>query len=110
MSDVKPRIQKLCAQKQAHLSHLSILCTILIDRGGVEDTRFDARAKDTKKFRGQGQGQPFRGQILSSIGVARVILIGRGPNHKSHAMTSSEIFKKGTFFGQRYRRMEDLKP
>ena len=45
---------------------------------------------------------------LSSIGVAR-ILIGGGPNHKSHAMTSSEIFKKGTFVGQRYRRMEDLK-
>ena len=32
-------------------------------RGGVEDTRLEA--KDTKKFRGQGQGQPFRGQTLS---------------------------------------------
>ena len=30
-------------------------------RGGVEDTRLEA--KDTKKIR--GQGQPFRGQILS---------------------------------------------
>ena len=39
------------------------------DRGGVEDTRLEAKAKakDTKKFRGQGQGQgqPFRGQNLS---------------------------------------------
>ena len=26
-------------------------------------------------------------------------LIGGGPNHKSHAMTSSEIFEKGTFCG-----------
>ena len=26
-------------------------------RGGVEDTRLEAKAKDTKKFRGQGQGQ-----------------------------------------------------
>ena len=34
-------------------------------RGGVEDTRLDAKAKDTKKIRGQGQGQPFRGQTLS---------------------------------------------
>ena len=32
-------------------------------RGGVEDTRLEAKAKDTKKI--QGQGQPFRGQTLS---------------------------------------------
>ena len=32
-------------------------------RGGVEDTRLEAKAKDTKKIR--GQGQPFRGQTLS---------------------------------------------
>ena len=35
------------------------------DRGGVEDTRLEAKPKDTKKIRGQGQGQPFRGQNLS---------------------------------------------
>ena len=35
------------------------------NRGGVEDTRLEAKAKDTKKVRGQGQGQPFRGQNLS---------------------------------------------
>ena len=34
-----------------------------INRGGVEDTRLEA--KETKKIRGQGQGQPFRGQTLS---------------------------------------------
>ena len=32
-------------------------------RDGVEDTRLEA--KDTKKIRGQGQGQSFRGQALS---------------------------------------------
>ena len=37
----------------------------LIIRGGVEDTRLEAKAQDTKKIRGQGQGQPFRGQTLS---------------------------------------------
>ena len=36
-----------------------------INRGGAEDTRLEAKAKDTKKIRGQGQGQPFRGQTLS---------------------------------------------
>ena len=35
----------------------------MLSRGGVEDTRLEA--KDTKKIRGQGQGQPFRGQTLS---------------------------------------------
>ena len=33
---------------------------------------------------------------LGRIGVARIFDWG-GPNHKSHAITSSEIFKKGTF-------------
>ena len=35
----------------------------IMSRGGVEDTRLEAKAKDTKKIR--GQGQPFRGQTLS---------------------------------------------
>ena len=35
----------------------------MLARGGVEDTRLEAKAKDTKKIR--GQGQPFRGQTLS---------------------------------------------
>ena len=30
---------------------------MLINRGRVEDTRLEAKAKDTKKIRGQGQGQ-----------------------------------------------------
>ena len=38
---------------------------LFTSRGGVEDTRLEAKAKDTKKIRGQGQGQPFRGQTLS---------------------------------------------
>ena len=36
-----------------------------MSRGGVEDTRLEAKAKDTKKIR--AQGQPFRGQTLSRI-------------------------------------------
>ena len=40
---------------------------INITRGGVEDTRLEAKAKDTKKILGQGQcqRQPFQGQTLS---------------------------------------------
>ena len=36
---------------------------VIICRGGVEDARLEAKAKDTKKLR--GQVQPFRGQTLS---------------------------------------------
>ena len=38
---------------------------IVTNRSGVEDTRLEAKAKDTKNIRGQGQRQPFRGQTLS---------------------------------------------
>ena len=36
----------------------------VITRGRVEDTRLEAKAKDTKKIR--GQGEPLRGQTLST--------------------------------------------
>ena len=36
---------------------------MLYTRGGVEDARLEA--EDTKKIRGQGQRQPFRGQTIS---------------------------------------------
>ena len=37
-------------------------------------------------------------QVDTTIGVARIFDWG-GPNHKSHAMTSSEIFEKVIFCG-----------
>ena len=37
--------------------------TKFVNRGEVEDTRLEA--KDAKNIRGQGKGQPFRGQTLS---------------------------------------------
>ena len=57
--------------KQKYQFVMWSLCSgqIIGTRGGVEDTRLEAKAKakDTKKIRGQGQGQgqPFRGQTLS---------------------------------------------
>ena len=47
--------------KQIEYSSLQMLN--LVFRGGVEDTTLEAKAKDTKKIR--GQGQPFRVQTLS---------------------------------------------
>ena len=104
------------------------LVDIIAIRGGVEDTRLEA--KDTKKIRGQGQGQPFRGQNLSRPRTGMLeakdtgasvlqkkkvfknfyqaisnslaypeFLIGGGLNHKSHEMTSSKFFQRGCFCG-----------
>ena len=36
-----------------------------LTKGGVENTRLEAKAKDTKKIRDKGQEQPFREQTLS---------------------------------------------
>ena len=86
-------------------------CTIVYTRGGVEDTRLEAKAKDSlsedRHSRGQGQGPRTQPQVFSKkkkkkgsskkfsgnlqfVGVARIFDWG-GLNHKSHAMTSSKI-------------------
>ena len=76
------------------------------NRGGVEDTRLEAKAKDTKKIQGQGPEcsrprprtkdtaasvlqkkglqKSFSGN-LQFIGEARIFDFG-SVNHKSHAM------------------------
>ena len=94
---------------------------ILICRGGVENTRLEAKAKDTKKsqakesFRGQTLSRPRTGMLeAKDQGHSRkcspkkkglqksfsdnhqFIGVARifewgGLNHKSHAMTSSKI-------------------
>ena len=48
-----------------NVQEISVSQCAVLTRGEVEDTRLEAKAKDTKKIRGQGQGQPFRGQTLS---------------------------------------------
>ena len=49
-------------------------------RGGVKDTRLEA--KDTKKIRGQGQGQPFRGQTLSRPRTGMLEAKAKDQGHK----------------------------
>ena len=55
---------------------------IVLARGGVEDTRLEAKAKDTKKIRGQGQGQPFRGQTLSRPRTGMLEAKAKDQGHK----------------------------
>ena len=52
----------------------------LLLRGGVEDTRLEAKAKDTKKIR--GQGQPFRGQTLSRPRTGMLEAKAKDQGHK----------------------------
>ena len=75
-----------------------VYCTYpgLIRRGGVEDTRLEAKAKDTKKIRGQGQGQgqPFRGQTLSRPRTGMLEAKAKDQGHKAQVLSKKKK-KKG---------------
>ena len=66
-----------------------------MSRGGVEDTRLEAKAKDTKKIRGQGQGQPFRGQNLSRPRTGMLEAKDRGHRRKCSQKKSLQKFFSG---------------
>ena len=65
-------------------------------RGGVEDTRLEAKAKDTKKIRSQGQGQPFRGQTLSRprTGMLEAKAKDQGHKRKCSPKKKEKVFAK----------------
>ena len=63
-------------------------------RGGVEDIRLEAKAKDTKKIRGQGQGQPFRGQTLSRPRTGMLEAKAKDQGHSRKCSPKKKIFKK----------------
>ena len=69
----------------------------IIIRGGVEDTRLEA--KDTKNIRGQGQGQPFRGQTLSRSRTEMLEAKAKDQGHKRKCSpkkkrSSQKFFKR----------------
>ena len=64
----------------------------LLTRGGVEDTRLEAKAKDTKKIRGQGQGQIFRGQTLSRPRTGMLEAKAKDQGHKRKKKRSLQKF------------------
>ena len=67
---------------------------IVTIRGGVEDTRLEAKAKakDTKKIRGQGQGQHFRGQTLSRPRTG--MLEAKDQGHKAQVLSKKKKKKR----------------
>ena len=65
----------------------------LTNRGGVEDTRLEAKAKDTKKIR--GQGQPFRGQTLSRPRTGMLEAKAKDQGHKAQVLLKKKkVFTK----------------
>ena len=73
-------------------------------RGGVEDTRLEAKAKDTKKIRGQGQRQPFRGQTLSRPRTGMLEAKAKDQGHKRKCSP-----KKKRSLQKRFRRSQKKK-
>ena len=67
-------------------------------RGGVEDTRLEAKAKDTKKILGQRQGQPFRGQTLSRPRTGMLEAKAKDQGHKRKC-SKKKVFSKKSFGG-----------
>ena len=59
------------------------------DRGRVEDTRLEAKDKDTKKTRGQGQELHFRGQTLSRPRTGMLEAKAKGEGHKRKCSTKT---------------------
>ena len=69
----------------------------MIIRGGVENTRLEAKAKDTKKIRGQGQGQPFRGQTLSRPRTGMLEAKAKDQGHKRKSAVICKYRTSGIF-------------
>ena len=64
-------------------------------RGGVEDTRLEAKAKDTNKIRGQGQEQPFRGQTFSKPRTGMLEAKAKDQGHKRKCSSrKKKVFTK----------------
>ena len=77
-----------------------VVLAILTSRGGVEDTRLEAKAKakDTKKIRdqGQGQGQPFRGQTLSRPRTGMLEAKAKDQGHKAQVLSKKKKKKRSS--------------
>ena len=71
----------------------------LTSRGGVEDTRLEAKAKakDTKKIR--GQGQPFRGQTLSRPRTGMLEAKAKDQGHKAQVLSKKKKSLHKNFSG-----------
>ena len=82
-----------------------VILFLVFTRGGVEDTRLEAKAKakDTKKIRGQGQGQgqPFRGQTLSRPRTGMLEAKAKDQGHKAQVLSKKKKKRSSQKFFRR---------
>ena len=79
----------------------------MLFKGGVEDTRLEAKAKDTKKIR--GQGQPFRGQTLSRPRTGMLEAKAKDQGHKRKCSPKKKKKKKKKVFTKIFRAISTKK-
>ena len=108
--NLKKILQFLLMLRSFSRSSLSYDCilmmlVVVVVRGGVEDTRLEAKAKakDTKKIRGQGQGQgqPFRGQTLSRPRTGMLEAKAKDQGHKAQVLSKKKKKRSSQKFFRR---------
>ena len=72
-------------------------------RGGVEDTNLGAKAKDTKKFRSQGQGPRTQTQVFSKKRSSKFFFRQSQKKVSKKFFLAKKVFKK-FFSGDLYLR------
>ena len=63
-----------------------------LTKGGVENTRLEAKVKDTKKIRDQGQEQPFREQTLSRPRIGMLEAQVKDQRHNVEVISKKKVF------------------
>ena len=94
LNDMVPENVQMFGSRDWQTTASRQVFNVNVNRGGVEDTRLEAKAKDTKKIRGQGQGQgqPFRGQTLSRPRTG--MLEAKDQGHKAQVLSKKKKKKK----------------
>ena len=87
------KICALCGRREKRVSLVNTSNIVILTRGGVEDTRLEAKTNDTKKIRGQGQS--FRGQALSRPRTG--MLEAKDQGHKCKCSPKKKKKKKKVF-------------
>ena len=92
----------------AQSTHKLVIISYIESRGGVEDTRLEA--KDTKKIRGQGQGQLFRGQTLSRPRTGMLEAKAKDQGHKVQVLSKKKKKKRSSqkFFRRSQKKKKGL--
>ena len=72
----------------------------MCNSGGIEDTKFEAMAKDLKNIRGQGQEPIFQGQTLSRrrTGLVEAKTKDQGRNSLKLWLTNFRLFLSAKVF------------